>query len=155
MLIVAGGTGILPFVDLLNFLLKKAITLALSTQGKDASWIKPQQDYARQLGKLRFNLCCSFRSLDDFVNIETVRELVRLNDQHNLNLFRVWVRLDKGETDLPRRQEYFDKEFYSSILGNPEHVHEVLVCGPERMCVGTYAILHKTMKLPSHKILFV
>ena len=49
-LIVAGGTGILPFLDLLDYLLKKALAMSLQKAGKDASWIQPQQNYNDHFG---------------------------------------------------------------------------------------------------------
>jgi predicted ferric reductase len=44
--IMAAGTGILPFLDLLDFLLKKAISLSLKKKGASSEVkVYPKQDY--------------------------------------------------------------------------------------------------------------
>ena len=71
-LIIAGGTGILPFLDLLDYLLKKALSMSLQKSGKDSSWIQPTQNFSDHFAKTKFTLFCSFRSLDDFVGHQTI-----------------------------------------------------------------------------------
>lgn len=156
-LMVAGGTGFVPFVDLINFLLKKAMVMALQKQGKKADFIMPKQDYLTPFKNTKFCLACSFRSSQDFVFNEMVEELVRINDTYDLNLFEFTLRIDDDtvEYKLPTVKTYFGESFLRDRLKSLTNLKMVLICGPEKMNTLVYEALTANLQVPSSNIAFI
>ena len=137
-LLVAGGTGILPFADLLSLLLRKAVYLALSRRGASTEAVFPPQDYSALWRDCRFTLLCGFRTLEDFVNVDTVRRLVQVCRAAGLDLFRVVARVDGVDSQtlgLDTTDRHFDAALLRRLFGSGEEVRETLVCGPGPMQV--------------------
>ena len=137
-LLVAGGTGILPFADLLSLLLRKAVYLALAGRGASTEAVFPPQDYSALWRDCRFTLLCGFRTLEDFVNVDTVRRLVQVCRAAGLDLFRVVARVDGVDSQtlgLDTTDRHFDAALLRRLFGSGEEVRETLVCGPGPMQV--------------------
>jgi len=156
-LLVAGGTGILPFVDLLNVLLKKAMCTVLQKRGLDNSFIQPCQEYSMLLKDLSFALFCSFKDIDDFVNLEQVRELHQISEQHGLDLFKCFVRLDKDHEPfgLPTTRGYFNSDFFRKSLPELGKLRHAYICGPQGMHKQVFIVLHKELSVAESCISFV
>jgi NAD(P)H-flavin reductase len=156
-IIVAGGTGILPFVDFLNFLLKKAMARVLSDKQLNNDFILPKQNYLKPFSGARFHLFCAFRTDDDFVFSDVVDNLVKINDEFGLKMFRCVARIDKSEKSyaFQLHKGYFDKQFFLSNMKDVNNIQNVLVCGPEKMHSQIFDTLHKQLKLPGNRISYV
>lgn len=154
-LLIAGGTGILPFLDFLEFLLKKSIYEVCKRDGLNSSFILPQQDYSVYYPKAKFSLLAAFRSPEDFVGMDIVTNLFDISQKKNLTLFDALVKVkglsaDKG---LPTTDKHFNADLLKQYVGQEGH-HLVLICGTPVM----QAELHKdltSLKVPNDKIVFV
>jgi NAD(P)H-flavin reductase len=156
-LLVAGGTGFIPFVDLLAFLLKKAMAMVLSRSSRPADFLQPSQDYIGIFRDCRFTLACSFQNKDDFVFYEIIQQLVKINDDHGLDFFRCFLRVD-GATSvygLPTVKGYFDEKFLEARLQELPNLQRVLICGPDRMNTAVYNALTRKLAVDEGKISFV
>lgn len=132
---IAAGTGILPFIDLLDLLFKKALYLSLKSEGKDTSKIKPEQDYENLFKGAKFRLFCAFRTLEDFVGWEWIGKIAQISKKLRINLFDCIVRIKVNE-ELPGVEvvkDYFNKDFYEKRIGNK--FDKLWVCGPPKMHV--------------------
>lgn len=157
-LLVAGGTGIIPFIDLINFLLKKAMSMALTKRSKSTQFILPSQDYNRIFRGCRFTLACSFQHRDDFVFHEIVQQLVSINDDYGLGMFKCFLRLDDPADDgfgLPRVQTYFDENFLRLRLAELSDLQRILICGPDKMNTGVFNTLTRNMGVDEDIIIYV
>jgi hypothetical protein len=154
-LLVAGGTGILPFVDLLEFLLKKAVYEICKRDGINHSFIHPQQDYSVFFPGATFTFLGAFRTVDDFVGLDIVSDLFGICRKNNHNLFDALIRV-KGmsvEHGLPTTEAHFNSEWLKQYV-NKNSNELVLVCGPPAM----QAALHKdltSLKMANERIIFV
>ena len=125
--IVCSGTGILPFMDLFDVLLKRQVYIKLSAEGRDASVVKPEQEYEEILKKAELQLFCSFATPDAFLGKEWIGKLVELtgsSGSRNGGLTKCEVRLphefsqEELEVDqswpsnLELGHRYFDYEFF-------------------------------------------
>jgi hypothetical protein len=92
---ISAGTGFLPFVNFLDFLLRKAIFMAAKAAGKNEliKSIYPEQDYGSMLSKCRFRFFGAFSSADDFLIEEILTTLCGISDTHELDLFKACVRI--------------------------------------------------------------
>ena len=144
--IIAAGTGILPFIDLLDLLYKKAIFEVLKKTGKEASLsiIQPVQDYSRLFpGGTKFSLFCSFDKIDDFLGFEWIQHLAEISRKHSLGLFECVCRLSESTrralAPISRTKERFDREFFKErfLTGSGKNgglkFDRLFVCGPERL----------------------
>ena len=99
----AVGTGILPFMDLLNFLLFKSMYLALKLEfGPEvAQKISPSDshgaDYENTLsGGFKLVLVVAYAGSEEALGFDIIRKTAEINSKFNLGLFEVHVR---GGTD--------------------------------------------------------
>ena len=90
---IGAGTGILPFIDLLDFLFKKQMYASMQINGMDTSIIQPNQDYASIFPGARFNLLCAFRTIEDFIGWEWIDKLASLSHLSGNNLFKCTARV--------------------------------------------------------------
>lgn len=154
--LIAGGTGILPFLDLLEFLLKKAIYSVCKRDKIDPSFVKPEQDYDSYFPGASFNLLAAFRTIDDFTGVECVSDLYGISKKHNLNLFDSLIRV-KGlaiEHGLPTTEAHFTTDWLKNYV-NKKDDELILICGPPQMQATLYKSLHKELKISHDKIVFV
>ena len=125
------GTGILPYLDLFDLLLKKAIYLKFLQSGHDniLDEIKPVQDYTQLFPGAQFTYYGAFREKEDFVGYEFISKLYSLSQKQNLDLFDCLVRLKGAEIDLPTTNSYIDKNFIvEHIINSPVEVSKLIVC---------------------------
>ena len=106
--IVCSGTGILPFMDLFDILLKRQVYLKLIKDGRDGSVVKPEQEYFEILKNAELDLYCSFATPQSFLGKEWIGKLIELtNDSGNKK-----GGLSKCEVRLPA--EYAESD---SLIG--------------------------------------
>lgn len=135
---IAAGTGILPFIDLLDFLLKKVMYHSLNAKGKDTSLIKPEQNYDQFFSGAKFRLFCAFKTLEDFIGYEWIGKIAQVSKEYNLGLFESIVRIEPSK-DIPgfqKEKSYFDKKFYKEKVGTK--FDKLWVCGPPKMHTQIY-----------------
>jgi NAD(P)H-flavin reductase len=136
--IFAAGTGILPFLDLFDCLLRKVIHEALS-----ARIPKPQlqklniidEELADSFNKnIRFTLFASFREPDDFVGKMIIEKLCDYCNRFNSKMFRATIRIARDDAPLTHAhmtRERFDATFIRKQIGAlNEHAPKVFICGP-------------------------
>lgn len=151
---IAAGTGILPFIDLLNLLLKKAIFLSLRSKGRDTSVVKPPQDYAGLFGGSHFKLLGAFRTLEDFIGHEWIDQLAKISRDEDLNLFECVARLKKGHNfnAVERTTSRFDKGFLKEIV--MEGYDKIWLCATPEMHATLYQTL-TSLGVEKSKIHFI
>ena len=107
------GSGILPVIDLLDFLYKKAMYLVLSYHKEDTSFIRPKQDYSQILFGARFRLYCSFSNISEFSGWQWISKLAQLSQEYNMGLFECVanVNTDSRMGGIQVTNQKFDSEF--------------------------------------------
>lgn len=82
---IAGGTGINPFLDLLDFMLQKVIyRIVRHVFGADVENINPYHYNYELLDEVRIKMVASFSSKDEFYGSSILTDLYFLNDAHRL-----------------------------------------------------------------------
>ena len=134
--IFVAGTGILPFTDLLDFLLKKSIYTIFKKKKltNETYQIKPVQDYSKFYPNAKFKLFGGFRTLEDFVGWEWIEKLYEINDDYELGFFDCLVRFsDSSEMQVPLVAEHFDEKFIErNVMREGKSVDKVIICGPPK-----------------------
>jgi len=127
--IFAAGTGILPFMDLLNYMLMKSIHEVLTKKNNvlAESMNVYEEGYSKTLDS-SFNivLCGSFASEREMVGFDIVSKLAEINADYGLKNFRSVVRGVRNEN--VQRIGKFDLEFLKENVG--KNVEKVMICGP-------------------------
>ena len=131
-ILIAGGTGILPFLDLLEFILKKAIYSICRRDNIDPSFIHPQQDYDQYFPGAKFTLLSAFRTIDDFTGVECISDLYGICKHNGLDMFDALIRV-KGlsiEHGLPTTESLFNTEWLNAYVNQTEEELILIVGGP-------------------------
>ena len=155
--LIAAGTGVLPFADLLSILLKKAIFLTAQKHNHDPSFVFPVQDYRALFNNIKFKLLCTFRSTDDFVNSSTVAKLYELSHNYSLDLFDCVAKIggNSASLEIPKTNERFSLAFLKQHVRPDDSNQLIMVCGTPQM----QAELHKTLagehKVHADRIVYV
>lgn len=112
--LIGFGTGILPYLDLFDLLLKKSIYLTYKEKNLTQllNNVKPNQDYSAIFPGARFTYYGAFKEIHDFAGYEFISELYKISKTQNLNLFDCLVRLKSSELSVPTTKSYFDKSFF-------------------------------------------
>ncbi len=155
LVIVAGGTGILPFVDLLAALYVKALVLAASPAFLKASKAASElhQKYATLLDGATVKLLATFNTLEDFFLAGTVTDLYQLCQQHQLDFFDCEVRLgDRKNILLPTTEQKYTAEYLGFHV--KRNTELVVVCGPPEMNKAVYQALVEQEGYPKERLVF-
>lgn len=137
-IIFCGGTGIFPFLDLLDYLLKKSIYQILSsTIGKEIAEETNvfKEDFQSSFGlKFKVILYAAFQSKEEIEYLDFIIELYKINKKYNLELFDMILRFnDKTNiSGLPTTDSYFDDKFFSENIV-PDQCSKIFVCGNPKM----------------------
>ena len=151
----AGGTGILPYLDLLDYLLKKAIFLA-AAQRKNSSNIvnlyneNYTETFERSLNVVLFG---SFATIEDFTGYDFIKKLFEISRDENLRLFDLMIKMGKGAKklpDIPSTEETFNTEFVKKHVEGSK-LSRAYVCGPPGMNNSVPKALKK-IGIPQNKI---
>lgn len=137
-ILIAGGNGILPYLDLLDLLLKKMIYLYFQSQNLDTKLIKPEQDYEGLFDQQKFTLVAAFENKEEFIGLEIIQSLDHLNKKLGLDLFEVLIRIkrepEKGfeSINLPFTNERFNKRLLEKLILH-RRANKVYLCGTPGM----------------------
>lgn len=155
-LLIGAGTGILPFLDLLEFLLKKAIYSICKREGIDTSFIQPQQVYESFFPGATFTLLSAFRTVDDFIGLDCITDLFKVCKKYKLDMFDALIKV-KGlspEHGLPTTDAQFSTNLLQKFT-NKNSEELILICGPPPMQSSLYQSLKQDLKVPDDRIVFV
>ena len=155
-LLIVGGNGILPFLDLLELLLKKAVFEACQKEGLDPSFIQPRQDYSRIFPGAKFTLLGAFRSADEVLGLDILAGLMGLSQRFKLNLFDSLIRVEDlgNQYNMKTTKSVFTSTLLSEYIG--KHSEElVLLCGPPSMQSAIFGELTTQLKIAKDSIIFV
>lgn len=86
-MIIAGGTGILPFIDLLDLLLKIELHRLLKSKNLGTEIVKPQQDYDSLFYNTKFKLLYSVDSIKNFTGFSWIEKLAAASRKNASGLF--------------------------------------------------------------------
>ncbi|EAS06748.2 DOMON domain protein (macronuclear) [Tetrahymena thermophila SB210] len=130
--ILCGGTGILPFLDLFDFLLKKQIQQTVPDRAKELDPFNISYDQYFQ--DCKFTVYAAFYQIDDFIGREWIVYLNQLSKLSNNNLFRFVLKLSKGtipEGIEKLKQNNFQELILSEIKS--DSYDKIFICGPPIM----------------------
>lgn len=147
--IIAGGTGILPFLDLLDYLLKKA----LFTPHYDEKLVIPstfnfyEEDYVGTFNNnFKLILFASFANDDEFIGSDIIVNLYHIVKKKNLSFFEMKLRISDKNTKfkgLPLINGYFDANFMNNNIKNDDNLKKIFICGPPAMNKKVYEDLQR------------
>lgn len=150
--LIVGGTGYIPFVDLIAELFVKTIFSVTKLYPPTANFVKYKSRYDTILPFAKLKLIASFNKLEDFFLHKYVSEMYRIDQEHNLNKFDCLIRLSSGETiDLPTTSRHFDQDtLRDHVLTDTDFV---ILCGPQAMTVDVYQTLTQKLNFPTEDII--
>ena len=99
-MIFAGGTGILPFLDLIDYLYKKALfTVLKDKHDDDGEMINVfKEDYAGTFGpNFKISLYAGFANEEEFLGSDIILPLYDLCKENNLTFFDMILRIGKSK----------------------------------------------------------
>lgn len=153
MVMIGAGTGILPFIDLLDLLLKKILFQAANVKKADTSYILPAQDYSKIFPGAKFKLLSAFRTMEDFIGWEWIGKAHRVSKNYDLGVFETVARVRTEQNiGMPSTKAHFDKEFLSRFISKSTDF--VLICGPPKMNKGMFDIVKELVE-NEDRIVFV
>lgn len=147
----------MPFIDLLDLLLKKAIYLSLKKKGLEKkNIVLPKQDYRTIFPQTKFRLFCSFRGIEDFIGWEWIDKLAKISRDEKLGIFECCAKVkncnEKTFEGIKLVKNYFDMEFVKSEIGTG--FDKLWICGPNAMHVQLYDIFTE-LGISHERICFV
>ena len=150
--VIVGGTGYLPFVDLIAGVFIKTLFLTTKVNNPSPDFLKYKERYEGILPFAKLRLIASFNRLEDFFLLDFVKEMYRLNKEHKLNTFDCLIRLSSGESvDLPTTKSHFDQAFLSDqVLTDSDFI---VLCGPQNLTVDLYQTLTTKLGFPAEDVI--
>lgn len=134
--IFAGGTGIFPFVDLLDYMLKKSIFMILKKifSDYDAKKVNPfLEKFEDMFGEsFRIKLFWAVNDKNEFNCVSFLKKFYQVNKTYGLNNFDLIVRVKDEINGVKTTNEYFNEEFLRKYLEITE-VSRVFICGNPSM----------------------
>lgn len=111
-IVVTGGTGILPFLDLFDLLLKKAIFAAAlgacaPSEAPTDSMNIFSLNYSEMLPNVKIRLYASFNCSDEFRNYSWLLDLHLLSKKLGIGLFELNLRIPKQSEQLEPGSTFF------------------------------------------------
>ena len=137
--IIGGGTGILPFLDLFFMLLKKITYSYFEAQNKEVARKFKSKNYSR-IWDHDFSVTFygAFRNDDDFYGKEVIDNLYKVcKETGRTDFFNGILKISKTNTvyNMPMTKERFTTKFFAGKVSND--TERFLICGPPRMMEGT------------------
>ncbi|KAL4435821.1 hypothetical protein ABPG74_015789 [Tetrahymena malaccensis] len=151
--ILCAGTGILPFLDLFDFLLKKQIQQIIPDHAKELDPFNI--NYNQYFEGCKFTVYAAFQHIDDFIGREWITYLNKLSQQSNNNLFKLVLKISKGK--IPENVEKLKQNNFCDLILNEinnETYDKIYICGPPIMFNKTIEALQQN-KVEKNKICIV
>ena len=132
--IICAGTGVLPFIDLINYLLLRSIIAVLKKSGKNTDGFKDLGVNFDGLEGVKIFFFGSFADEEEFLGKEIILKLVEINKKYNLNIFSIVLKQLKKVSNQDQYSSvtfhsgHFDSEFFKKhfqVQGD-----NYFVCGP-------------------------
>jgi len=129
--IFAMGTGVLPFIDLLNFILFKSMYLALKQ--KHGSKIAQQidfhgADYERSLSNnFKLVLYTAFAPGEENIGYDIIKKAAEINAKYNLDLFEAHVKGVEEDPYVKKIAKHIDGQFIRERVN--KEASKVYICG--------------------------
>ncbi|EAR87476.1 cytochrome b5-like heme/steroid-binding domain protein (macronuclear) [Tetrahymena thermophila SB210] len=160
-LFICGGTGVLPFYDLLDYLFKYMIYKSFKTLDgnsflKSNSFINHENTLSQQINienedyenninpNLKIKVFASFMSVSQsFGAVELLNQMMRFEKENNLQLFSCIVKVSKNPEELQKfsyletTSQQFSKEFIYTNA-NLKQTKRVFICGPPILNKSVY-----------------
>lgn len=148
-MIFTAGTGILPFLDLFEYLLKKLIYTVIKDRFgvREASLVNLyNEDYERTFGdSFRITLYCAFANKAECYGYQILSDLHSFCTEFDIPWFNATARFASSETDpfLPTTKHYFDSAFLQNVLPISPQTNptKIMLCGPPDFNKNLYNIL--------------
>lgn len=133
--IFATGTGVTPFLDLFDFLLKKSIYTTLKGQGRGVSSLTAEK-FEGVLDKASFEFYGAFRSQEELLCHEMINEAVGMGQGTGLVSASVAIKGDTSKIgkNINILSERINKEFLSKI--NAQKFDLIYICGSPGLTQG-------------------
>jgi NAD(P)H-flavin reductase len=134
LIIVAGGTGLYPFSDLIDLLCKELL-VRMKPNTIDTIYRLSPVLKTRSFDQFFFELILSFHNISDIHPI-TLEQLIFLSNNHPK--FNLTMKIDEegrkrlSSTKILFRSGAFDN-LISKELENIKNISKIYVCGPPRM----------------------
>lgn len=127
--LIFSGTGIAAFIELLDFLLRKAIYHKLHEQGGDTSVVHPAQNYDEYLSEVRFKAFAAFQSSSEFVAKDWISTLLDLSKSRPFGLHSLTVRIPSTALPSPytNTSRRFDASFWE--IQKASRFSKIFICG--------------------------
>ncbi|EGR34323.1 hypothetical protein IMG5_016390 [Ichthyophthirius multifiliis] len=137
-----GGTGLFPFLDLIDILFKKNLQYALP---QDSKLFDPFScGYSQFFKGCTFQFYCAFQTFEDFVGHEWILQTYEISQKLQNRLFDIQIRVSAGQVPegFKQTKEYFNKKFVEKNVKKNE-VDKVFICGNPQMNNTLYNALNE------------
>ena len=149
--IIVGGSGFIPFVDLISYLYMKTIYAVIPEHKASTEFVKNKARFSSILPFAKIKLFAAFPRLEDFLLYDYVLKMFELNRKHGLTYFDCLIRLSSNQKiDLPTTTQKFDSAFLAEKI--VDHADFVVLCGPAQMTAEIYQTLTKTLHFSTDDI---
>ncbi|KAL4441412.1 hypothetical protein ABPG74_013707 [Tetrahymena malaccensis] len=162
--IIANGTGILPFLDLLNYYLQKNAYLYAKKLNKQQQFLnlfeQSDEDFSYMLNT-NIYLYCSFENLNNFYGHEIVQDILKSEELLGIKNFHLTLKmkdiqqLKNFKGDYTIYENYFDKNLINQIQPTVlKDVERIYVSGSYDLTFAISEALRSTSNL-SQKLFYV
>ncbi|KRX06844.1 hypothetical protein PPERSA_11489 [Pseudocohnilembus persalinus] len=134
--IIAGGTGVLPFLDLLNLMLQKVI-FEIAVKEKGVQFANQNIDIhqiglEKMFNDVQIELIASFVNEGEFYGKDIIVPLAQLCQKHNLSYFTNKIRVKSTQKiegiNIEKRR--FEKQFFFEQKQQLQEAQKIFICGP-------------------------
>ena len=154
--LVVGGTGMLPFLDLISSLYMKALILSFSSRYLDLEnneYLKTKESYKDFMPFAKFKLLGSFTSIDDFHMRAVVEDLYKVCQENHFDFFDCEIRLSEDKNLLlPTTKRRYDADYLAFHVQRSTEL--VIICGSPEMNASVYKSLVEDEKFPRERVVF-
>ena len=120
---ITAGTGIVPFLDIVFYLLRRGIYEIGKKQGRSLEIFKGEFERKPLDDEFKLILFASFSKEEEVIALKYIRLLEEIQMEHKLDSFKFFLRIS-GDS-LRWDQTYFEKWI-------PRDIEKVWVRGPEK-----------------------
>ncbi|CAD8212378.1 unnamed protein product [Paramecium pentaurelia] len=141
--IICGGTGIFPFLDLLDFLLKTVIyQIALNKFGKQtADNLNP---YDCQFNpNIHITLFFAAANKTELIGSDILFPIIQLQKYLDKPFLRLIIKIKDKIEGIETIEERFSKQMFDKFLGKTLDYQRYLICGPPPMQASVPIILQE------------
>ncbi|CAD8124193.1 unnamed protein product [Paramecium sonneborni] len=137
---IAGGTGLFPFLDILEYQLKLTYhSILLKQFGQDATQIIN----IGLIKNFKITLFLAVNSLDDLIGKDIYLTLLTLQSQLDIPNFKMIVRGNFKLKECEIITQRFNAQVFKTFIGDLNAVSNYFICGPPIMNQTTEQILNE------------